>query len=1387
MKVLLFSITFVLVHALPVPGQQSPFVRMDTSGTSSEASFSNSACWGDFDNDGDLDLFVANGGNSSTEKNALYENRFVPDSQLIFVKIQEGPFAVDDLSSRDAAWGDYDNDGDLDLIVANNGSGDNRNNLYRNELIESGTATFTKIESGIIVTEQRGSNGVSWADYDNDGDLDCYVVNSTQNLFSDEFNSLFRNEGDGTFSKIGSGSIVTDLEASQALGWADFDLDGDLDVFVTNGLDDNALYRNHEQGIFQRVNFANNDNAQAAAWGDFDGDGDADLFVAVRGGIDNQLFANIAGTLNLTVCLVSNDGGESADAKWADYNNDGNLDLFVANDGTTDFLYRNEGGSGCNFVKITDGDLGSDAGSSYKAIWADIDNDLDLDLFVAKGGLFFPDTNLMYLNDNPFLVPPNTRPNPPTGLSSLDFGNTFSFLWNPGHDAETDTGALSYNLRIGTSGGGHEVMAGHGLGDGRRTIVATGNVGHNRAWIVNNFKPGTYYWSVQTIDGAFAGSAWAPEDSFTVTQPLFQPTNLEFPEFDHQTLSGNFVRAEGNPDGYLVVRTQDSTSTFFPDDGESFTPGQTIGGVTIVQTGADTTFSDSGLNGKTRYYYMVFAFNLPGAAIDYRPDSPLTNSIRTLANEPQFQASALDTANSRFDLISSFETTLSFRAAADNPGGYLVIRKIKTPPAEKPVDRTSYLPGEILAPGEEVVHIGDTSFVQNGLSFDSTYFYSIFAFNDSGDSTSYQDIGYTDSINARFAPVAYDPVAYRESEFSASLNGVVGPRFLNTAVFFVYDTRTHTHPDAYASTVSAEPDTIPATVDAAAVRAELLNLDPFETYHFRVVAVNVRNDSAFSEPDSFRLGGPGPTINAAQVVFDETPEEGQPVNITAIVDGTLPEVRILYARNSDVDTIESIMDSTGQAQYEFQIPASFVDQDGLWFQIRAENDEGTDSFPDTGRQYISVFINQPGTFQQILSDGALPNGIPADQYQIVSLPFGSGENFLTVLLGEQKINSKGKATNWEAFEYDAPGNIFRPASNISDEKAYVLYHKTNPANQDFDFGSTLTHSGQQWLDLMLEPGWNLVPWPFGFPSAIVQDDINPVWELAGGDPRITTMLRPFGGYMVENRTGSPVPAASLIIRNNSLQKPGVNGGNGWRIRLTIRAGEFEDPDNFFGVHPEADAGYDLHDAGEPPGIGDRITLHFENPAGVDSRPLAFDIRSMEEAGHIWDVVVGNTTKEKILSLNYDANNLPDDFDLALVDVSNHRTIMAEELPYEFNGRSRTRFKAVAGSSEYVGKTVKEIEAALPDRFELRQNYPNPFNPTTTIEYAVPRSTKVRLEIFNVLGQKIATLADQPVETGRYEVKWDGRNKGGSQVSSGVYFYVLTTPGFKKSRKMLLIK
>ncbi len=361
--------------------QASPsiFTRVLVGDIVEDGGSSVSCAWGDYDNNGHLDLFVANRNN---ENNFLYNYNHIYDE---FSKITTGPLVNDGGNSFGSSWADYDNDGDLDLFVANKGG---NNFLYRS----NGDGSFMKITTGAIVIDGGNSTGCSWGDYDNDGFLDLFVANDGQKNF------LYHNNGDGSFNKITTGSVVNDVSNSTSASWADYDGDDDLDLFVTNYQQNNSLYKNNGDGSFAKITsgavVTDGGASFGSSWGDYDSDGDLDLFVT-NDGENNFLYENNGdGTfIKIITGDIVNDGGASFGSSWADVDNDGDLDLFIANKNQNNFLYLNNGAG--SFNKVASDAVVNVHGAFYGCAFADYDEDGDSDLFIANSG----DNNLLFKNN----------------------------------------------------------------------------------------------------------------------------------------------------------------------------------------------------------------------------------------------------------------------------------------------------------------------------------------------------------------------------------------------------------------------------------------------------------------------------------------------------------------------------------------------------------------------------------------------------------------------------------------------------------------------------------------------------------------------------------------------------------------------------------------------------------------------------------------------------------------------------------------------------------------------------------------------------------------------------------------------------------------------------
>lgn len=262
-------------------------------------SYYHGGSFADYDNDGRVDLFMCN--YFPTRYNELHRN----NGAAGFVKELVSVIPAEANQSVGASWADYDGDGFQDLFVPN-GTG-NKNSLFHNE----GNGSFTKVQN-IITAEGGQSVGSCWGDYDNDGDPDLYVTNSNATG-----NFLYRNEGNGSFTRITNSMVCTDKGNSHGCSFADIDNDGDLDLYVTNDKNFKFLYMNSGDGSFtaktDELICFNFGNAFGHSWSDFDHDGDLDLFVATHSNQRNGFFVNNGnGNKWLAVTLTGTSSNRSA-------------------------------------------------------------------------------------------------------------------------------------------------------------------------------------------------------------------------------------------------------------------------------------------------------------------------------------------------------------------------------------------------------------------------------------------------------------------------------------------------------------------------------------------------------------------------------------------------------------------------------------------------------------------------------------------------------------------------------------------------------------------------------------------------------------------------------------------------------------------------------------------------------------------------------------------------------------------------------------------------------------------------------------------------------------------------------------------------------------------
>jgi hypothetical protein len=435
--------------------------------------------------DNSLDFLLAGQPSSGPPVTKVYRNNyngnFVEKTNTTLIGIKYG----------DVAWGNYDNDRYLDIVLSGWGSAINfATKIYKGSF-SNNTHTWT---AQTMTLPQLRYSSVAWG-HNNpstpDGYLDLLLAGTTNTSPATDIIEIYKNiaNADGTrgftlaANQLPSSSGAAGMTASCV--WGNFDTDDDLDIAVAGRLNTlTSVYKRKSDGTYEPVDDASLTDVQqgTVAWGDYDNDGDLDLLLT--GQLSNgaarisKLYRNDPPPQGSTSRKFTNIGASLAgvyygSASWGDYDGDSDLDILLTGN-------MNASGSAGRITKI------------YR--------------------------NNLNIANTPPSVP--TLPQNPVTYSAAD--NTYTLTWNKSTDNQTPQAALTYNVMIGTTSGGFDIVSPlSNKYTGKRWIPAPGNAGTRNSYIfsANGLANGTYYWKVQAIDNVFGASVFSTEATFTVPHP----------------------------------------------------------------------------------------------------------------------------------------------------------------------------------------------------------------------------------------------------------------------------------------------------------------------------------------------------------------------------------------------------------------------------------------------------------------------------------------------------------------------------------------------------------------------------------------------------------------------------------------------------------------------------------------------------------------------------------------------------------------------------------------------------------------------------------------------------------------------------------------------------
>ena len=1304
-----------------------------------------SAAWVDYNGDGNLDLFVANGDDftSTPRNNFLYRN----DGGGDFFPITSGAIAADLTDTRGCSWGDYDNDGDPDLFVA---VAFDDNSLYRND----GGDNFTKMtpsEVGSIVSDGGGSLGACWGDYDNDGDLDLFVANDSG--FADLPCFLYENDGSGFFTRVLDGTAFPMVNAygpHRSAAWGDYDNDGYIDLFLAR-FGRNELYHNLGGSGFEKIlsgDIVNDQSVSAGgSWGDYDNDGDLDLFVpnGLDLGMSNDFYRN-NGDGSFTRLLDNQaypmlDADNAASSSWIDYDNDGDLDLFIANvlgtftkddPGTRSVsgengLYQNNGDG--TFTRMTDtGAYPMVAGgdNTFAGIWGDYNNDGALDLFtaVAQGN------NRLFRQD----------------------GNSNHWLQVKLEGTESNRSAIGARVEVSAAISDNRVRQireitsqdGANTQNGLMAAFGLGNAALVDTLIV--------HWPSGIVQAIYNV---ATDQVLTIVESANQPPYRQFALPDTSSQVGHYLIYDligletfVDPDGDSL-----SFSAFSADTNialaESFPPGYLF----VYPVGAGTT------------EVVVIADDLfGGTAAD-------TFLISVLESSPPVVANAIPDTVLNLDAAADFRRDLG--TVFSNPSGDSLLFSAESFNSAVAFAEVS---GDTLIVTPAVPYSRERALI---------WVYAM-------DAITQQSVADSFTFAVNRPPLAFPPpllVLEQGAIFTLDLlsDGIFSDPDADTLVF---------------EAVSSDPDQVVAGMSGSVLTLQTGFSSATDTILVTVTARDLRFGQL--------LSATGATLQTVVIGYDGPVISYSPETVVDLGNDILVDAQVLPRDNVPVDSVALYYHSGGQYyfnrldmtasgdRYQATIPGDSVTVRNLEYFIQARDQLGRYGFWPGAVGSFSPSVR----VENLVKSEPLPAGNAQSAYRLVSFPLIPDDPTPAALL-EDDLGEYDN-TVWRFFEPLGGGQFteFDEIAAVSPGHAYWLLSSEADRTLDTGPGELLPVNGP--LAIPLHAGWNYIGLPFNF--ALSPYNLYPknasgfyIFDYQGGWQDPAELLQPFAGYALSTFEGS---ADTLLIfpwsyggrspRPEPLAKANPRNDYDWAIRIGAESRGARDDYNFAGVSAAATDAWDGYDVPEPPAIGDFVALSFPHPEWERYfSAYTCDIRGTIVTGDVWDIEVrANFTDEVRLRFS-GLSGVPEDLEVWLIDVLTGETRnLRSDSSYALAGRSGQAprpLKLLVGQANYVQETLAQLDL-LPGEFALLPNFPNPFNPTTTIRYALPAAAKVDLAIYNLLGQKIATLLrEAPGEAGYHSVIWNGRDDAGQPVASGIYFLHLRAGAHRAVRKMILLK
>ena len=540
--------------------------------------------------------------------------------------------------------------------------------------------------------------------------------------------------------------------------------------------------------------------------------------------------------------------------------------------------------------------------------------------------------------------------------------------------------------------------------------------------------------------------------------------------------------------------------------------------------------------------------------------------------------------------------------------------------------------------------------------------------------------------------------------------------------------------------------------------------------------------------DSFKVGSG--FLQTTQNVFSEPPvislfslpdliqKNGESVPVTASLYDLngISSVNLHLQRGASPGEIILPLSRVVNDEYKVMVPDSLIDV----YNFRAKIIGYDNMQYSTSTDYISTQIQLNNRELSMSNDYSYyPNGVDRDSWMLVSWP-GAPTN---INLSASELKDGHVFFTWSTVK-----KKYLIADEIELGYAYWFRHRYDePVLFEEDSSSAIA---LEKFVIDLDDGWNLIGSPFSFPVQFDKDSIvtDPITYVDGGWSESQNELIPWNGYAVYSPNPSQLTLLPFSENDSSARR--IASKNEWYLNVKAKSQSYIHNSMEIGRRAYAKESFDMFDTPVFPDVESGLRLSTDLNATRESKYMR-DVRDIEELNGVWNLKIDAEKDENEIFLSGALKGkIPEGLSIAIIDIPERKAtfnFLEYGLQIIKNSKIAYDIKIIMGELDYVQKMSDEILENIPSTFSLSQNYPNPFNPITKLDYNLPLRSKVNISIYNVLGQEIKTLVNGVKEYGYHSVTWDGRNDLGKDMSSGVYFARITSKGFTKTRKMLLVK